>query len=67
LVEKIEDGAVNQSNMVISKISRITVGTEEIAKNVSVQALYYFKNNDLEVFLQQVLKSNKTTFIKVFL
>jgi len=60
LVEKIEDGAVNQSNMVISKISRITVGTEEIAKNVSVQALYYFKNNDLEVFLQQVLKSNKT-------
>jgi len=58
LVKKIEDGAVNQSNMVISKISRITVGTEEIAKNVSVQALYYFKNNDLDFFLQQVLKSN---------
>ncbi len=60
LVEKIEDGAVNQSNMVISRIARITVGTEEIAKNVSVQALYYFKNNDLGVFLQQVLKSNNT-------
>jgi len=60
LVSKIEDGAVNQSNMVISKISRITVGTEEIAKNVSVQALYYFRNNDLDIFLQQVLKSNNT-------
>ena len=58
LVKKIEDGAVNQSNMVISKISRITVGTEEIAKNVSVQALYYFKHGDLGTFLQQVLKSN---------
>lgn len=58
LVKKIEDGAVNQSNMVISKISRITVGTEEIVKNVSVQALYYFKHNDLDIFLQQVLKSN---------
>ena len=60
LVAKIEDGAVNQSNMVISKISRITVGTEEIAKNVSVQALYYLNNNDLDIFLQQVLKSNNT-------
>jgi len=60
LVKKIEDGAINQSNMVISKISRITVGTEEIAKNVSVQALYYYKNNDLDIFLQQVLKSNNT-------
>jgi phosphoserine phosphatase RsbU/P len=59
LVKKIEDGAVNQSNMVISRISRITVGTEEIAKNVSAQALYYYKNNDLNSFLQQVLKSNE--------
>jgi sigma-B regulation protein RsbU (phosphoserine phosphatase) len=58
LVKKIEDGAINQSNMVISRISRITVGTEEIAKNVSVQALYFFKNNDLDIFLKQVLKSN---------
>ena len=59
LVNKIEDGAVNQSNMVISRIARITVGTEEIAKNVSVQALYYYKNNDLDIFLRQVLKSNE--------
>ncbi len=58
LVRRIEDGAVNRSNMVISKISRITVSTEEIAKNVSAQALYYYKNNDLDAFLQQVLKSN---------
>ena len=59
LVNKIEDGAVNQSNMVISRIARITVGTDEIAKNVSAQALYYYKNNDLNIFLQQVLKSNE--------
>ena len=59
LVNKIEDGAVNQSNMVISRIARITVGAEEIAKNVSAQALYYYKNNDLDIFLQQVLKSNE--------
>lgn len=59
LVNKIEDGAVNQSNMVISRIARITVGAEEIAKNVSAQVLYYYKNNDLDIFLQQVLKSNE--------
>lgn len=58
LIQKIEDGAVNQSNLVISSIARITVGTEEIARNVSYQTLYYYKNNDLDFFLQQVLKSN---------
>ena len=58
LVKKIEDGAVNQSNMVISRISRVSVGTEEIARNVSAQALYYYRNNDLDLFLRQVLKSN---------
>lgn len=59
LIEKIEEGAVNQSNLVISRISRITVGTEEIARNVSYQALYYYKHNDLDFFLQQVVASNK--------
>lgn len=58
LVQKIEEGAVNQSNLVISSIARITVGTEEIARNVSYQTLYYYKNNDLDFFLQQVLQSN---------
>jgi len=58
LIEKIEEGAVNQSNLVISRISRITVGTEEIARNVSYQALYYYKHNDLDFFLQQVMASN---------
>ncbi|MBL7969165.1 MAG: SpoIIE family protein phosphatase [Prolixibacteraceae bacterium] len=58
LIDKIEEGAINQSNLVISKISRITVGTEEIARNVSYQALYYYKHNDLELFLKQVVKSN---------
>lgn len=68
LIQKIEEGAINQSNLVISSIARITVGTEEIARNVSNQSLYYFKNNDLDFFLQQVLKSNNTIeSIHVFL
>ncbi len=58
LIKKIEEGAINRSNLVISSVSRVTVGTEEIAKNISVQALYYFKNNDLNFFLQQILKAN---------
>jgi len=56
---KIEEGAINQSNLVISSISRITVATEEIARNVSNQALYFYKNNDLDFFMNQVLVSNK--------
>ena len=59
LKDKIEEGAINQSNLVISKIARITVGTAEIAKNVSYQALYYYQNNDLDFFLRQVVESNK--------
>ena len=59
LVNKIEEGAINESNFVISKISRITIGTEEIAKNVSFQALYYFNDNKLDLFLDQVLRSNE--------
>jgi sigma-B regulation protein RsbU (phosphoserine phosphatase) len=59
LKDKIEEGAVNQSNLVISKISRITIGTAEIARNVSYQALYYYQHKDLDLFLKQVLESNK--------
>lgn len=58
LIEKIEEGAVNQSDLIVSRISRNTVGTEELAKNVSYQAFYYHKNNDLDIFLQQVVKYN---------
>lgn len=59
LKDKIEEGAIHQSNLVISKIARITVGAAEIARDVSHQALYYHKNNDLDLFLQQVAESNK--------
>ena len=58
IVGKIEEGAINESNIVISKISRFTVGTEEVARNVAFQALYYHKNNDLDLFLRQVVRSN---------
>jgi phosphoserine phosphatase RsbU/P len=59
LISKIEEGAINQSNLVVSRISRVTVGTEEVAKNVAYQALYYNKNHDLDFFLNQVLKTNE--------
>ncbi|HEX7583479.1 MAG TPA: SpoIIE family protein phosphatase [Prolixibacteraceae bacterium] len=59
LVGKIEEGAINQSNVVISGISRITIGTEEIARNVSLQVLYFRKNNDLNLLLKQIIASNK--------
>jgi phosphoserine phosphatase RsbU/P len=58
IVGKIEHHAIYESDLVISRISRITVGTEEIAKNVANQSLYYYKNNDLDFFLKQVLESN---------
>jgi len=59
LMEKIEEGAIHQSNLVVSKISRITIGTEEITRNVSYLAMYYHKNKELNLFLKQVLSSNK--------
>ncbi|MCX6282658.1 MAG: hypothetical protein NTW31_00235, partial [Bacteroidetes bacterium] len=58
MIGKIEEGAINQSDLIVSRISRITVGTEELAKNVSYQTFYYHKNNDLDIFLQQVVKYN---------
>ncbi|MFY9152566.1 MAG: SpoIIE family protein phosphatase [Prolixibacteraceae bacterium] len=60
LLKKIDEGAINQSNLVISKISRITVSTEEIAKNISAQVFYYQKNNDLSFFLRKIVESNHT-------
>lgn len=59
LVGKIEEGANNQSNLIISEISKITIGAEEIAKNVSLQVSYYRKNDDLDLLLKQVIASNK--------
>ena len=58
LIGKIEEGAINQSNLVISQISRITIGTEEIARNVSHQVFYFRKNNDLDLLSKQITASN---------
>lgn len=58
LMEKIEEGAIHQSNLVVSSISRITISTEEITKNLSYMVRYYYQNKDLDVFLKQVLASN---------
>lgn len=59
LMEKIEEGAVHQSNLIVSKISRITIGTEEIARNLSYMVRYYHQHKDLDLFLNQVVASNK--------
>lgn len=58
LIDKIEESAVNQSNLVISGISRLTVGTEEIARNVASQIPYYMKDDQLDVFISKVLQTN---------
>lgn len=58
LISKIEESAVNQSNLVVSRISRITVGTEEIAKNVAFQVSYFMRGSQIEQFIRQVLLSN---------
>lgn len=59
LMEKIEEGAIHQSNLIVSKISRITIGTEEIARNLSYMVKYHHQHKDLDQFLKQVLASNK--------
>ena len=59
LINKIEEGAINQSNLVISKISRITIGAEEVAKNISAQVFYYQQHHDLNLLLAEVLGSNQ--------
>lgn len=60
LMSKIEEGAIHQSNLVVSRISRITVGTEEITKNIAYQTLYFYRHRDVDLFLKQALSSNKT-------
>lgn len=60
LMSKVEEGAIHQSNLVISRISRITIGTEEITRNISYQALYFYQHGDVEKLLNQVLSTNKT-------
>ncbi len=58
IIKSIEEGAINHSNLIISRISRITIGTEEIAKNISQQVLYYQQNNDVQYFINQIIESN---------
>ncbi len=58
LVDKIEKGAIEQSNLVISEISKITVRAEAIAKNVSYLALYHQKYNNLDLLLDKVKSAN---------
>lgn len=59
LMQQIEESAINNSGLIINRISRHVVAAQEITRNVANQALYYLKHNDLDVFLENVLKSNK--------
>lgn len=60
LMSKIEEGAIHQSNLVVSKISRITIGTEELTRNIAYQTLYFYQHKNVDLFLKQILSSNKT-------
>jgi sigma-B regulation protein RsbU (phosphoserine phosphatase) len=59
LMQKIEEGAIHQSSLIINQISINVVNTQEIAKNVATQVSYYQSHGDLQFFLHEVLKNNQ--------
>lgn len=58
IMEKIEEGAIHQSSLIINEITRNVVNTQEVTRNVANQALYYHSHSDLQLFLHQVVKTN---------
>ena len=59
LMQRIEESAINQSELIINRVSKQVITAQEITRNVAFQSLYYLKHNDLDFFLQNVLKSNQ--------
>ena len=58
IMEKIEEGAIHQSSLIINEITRNVVNTQEVTRNVANQALYYHAHGDLQSFVHQVVKTN---------
>ncbi len=59
LSEKIEEGAIHQSGLIINEISKKIVNDQEVSRNVANQALYYHAHGDLGKFIEQVVKHNR--------
>ncbi len=58
LMQRIEESAINQSELIINRVNRQIFTVREIVRNVANQSLYYLSHNDLEIFLKSVLKAN---------
>jgi len=68
LMQHIEDSAINKSGLIISQMAKHIVTAQEITRNVANQAVYYYRHNDLEYFLKNVMKANPAlTGIHVYL
>lgn len=59
LMQRIEESTIYQSELIINRVSKQVITAQEITRNVAFQSLYYLKHNDLDFFLQNVLKSNQ--------
>ncbi len=58
IMERIEEGAIHQSSLIINEITSNVDNTQEITRNVANQTLYYHSHGDLQLFLRQVVKTN---------
>ncbi|WP_423127640.1 SpoIIE family protein phosphatase [Gaoshiqia sp. Z1-71] len=59
IIQRIEESATLQSELITNQISRNVVATQEITQNVAYQIVYYNQHGDLEFFLKQVLNFNR--------
>ena len=57
-MEKIEEGAIHQSSLIINEITRNVINSQEVTRNVANQTLYYHSHGDLQMFLHQVVETN---------
>nr|MBD3623220.1 cache domain-containing protein [Sunxiuqinia sp.] len=58
IMEKIEEGAIHQSSLIINEITRNVINSQEVTRNVANQTLYYHSHGDLQMFLHQVVETN---------
>ena len=56
LKANIENKAIGQSTKAIMRVEKYVVSTKEITSNISNQAYYYWQNNDIELFISEILK-----------
>ncbi|MEZ5106278.1 MAG: SpoIIE family protein phosphatase [Draconibacterium sp.] len=52
----IETTGISKSSQIMKNVERQVVSTEEVCKNMSDQALYYAKNNDVHLLMSSLMK-----------